>query len=130
MTNNSMENNEAPKKKPGNPNWEKGVSANPNGRPKGSLNKATGKVREAYQMLTEANLENMTNWLQTIAEDNPKEAFELMLKMSEYVLPKLARTEVTGKDGQDLFQDVKFEFGPGVGDRPYIEIEDIDAEDV
>ena len=25
---------------PGNPNWKKGQSANPNGRPKGSKNKA------------------------------------------------------------------------------------------
>lgn len=128
MTNNSMENN-TPKKKPGNPNWQKGMSANPAGRPKGSLNKSTSQVREAYQMLTEANLENMTNWLQEIAAENPKEAFELMLKMSEYVLPKLARTEVTGKDGGDLFQDVKFEFGPPIVDRQYIEIEDIDAEE-
>ena len=94
---------ELPKKKAGNPSWKKGHSANPLGRPAGSKNIATQQVRLAYQKLTEDNLENMTLWLQSIAAENPKEAFELMLKMSEYVLPKLARTEVTGAGGEDLF---------------------------
>ena len=52
-----------------------------------------------------------------IAANDPKEAFELMLKMSEYVLPKLARTEVTGANGDDLFKDVSFSFGTPVNDR-------------
>ena len=124
MTRDSMEN----KRTPGNPNWKKGQSANPNGRPVGSKNKATALVRTAYQKLTEDNLENMSLWLQQIAADNPKEAFELMLKMSEYVLPKLARTEVTGANGEDLFQNVKFEFGPGVGDREYEEFDILDID--
>tara|TARA_R110002124_G_scaffold254748_2_gene420372 strand:- start:128 stop:505 length:378 start_codon:yes stop_codon:yes gene_type:complete len=108
---------EEPKKKAGNPAWQKGVSANPNGRPAGSKNIATQQVRLAYQKLTEDNLQNMTLWLQDIAANDPKEAFELMLKMSEYVLPKLARTEVTGANGDDLFKDVSFSFGTPVNDR-------------
>ena len=100
----------------GNPNWTKGVSGNPNGRPMGSPNKATNQVREAYQKLTEDNLENMTRWLSEIAADSPKEAMELMLKMSEYVLPKLARTEIAGSDGGDIFKNLRFDFGPSVND--------------
>lgn len=122
---------EEPKKKAGNPAWTKGVSANPNGRPAGSKNVATQQVRLAYQKLTEDNLENMTLWLQEIARDNPKEAFELMLKMSEYVLPKLARTEVTGAGGEDLFKDVTFSFGTPVNDRIIdLEADETDWEDV
>jgi len=116
---------EEEKRGPGNPKWQKGVSANPHGRPAGSKNIATQQVRLAYQKLTEDNLENMTLWLQDIARDNPKEAFELMLKMSEYVLPKLARTEVTGPGGGDIFKDVTFTFGTPVNDR----IIDLDADD-
>ena len=101
----------------GNPNWEKGVSGNPGGRPKGSGNKVTNKIKIAYQMLMEDNLENMTEWLGEVAERNPKEAMELMLKLSEYVIPKLARQEVVGADGQDLFKDMKFEFGPDINDE-------------
>lgn len=101
----------------GNPNWEKGVSGNPQGRPKGAGNKVTNKIKVAYQMLMEDNLENMTEWLGEVAERNPKEAMELMLKLSEYVIPKLARQEVVGADGQDLFKDMKFEFGPDINDE-------------
>lgn len=116
---------EEKKKKAGNPAWVKGVSANPNGRPTGSKNVATGLIRSAYQQLTENNVENMTVWLQRIAEDDPKTAFELMLKMSEFIIPKIARTEVTGAEGADLFKDVSFSFGTPVNDR----IIDLDAED-
>ena len=122
---------EEPKKKAGNPNWEKGVSANPHGRPTGSKNIATQQVRLAYQKLTEDNLGNMTLWLQEIARDNPKEAFELMLKMSEYVLPKLARTEITGAGGEDIFKDVTFSFGTPVNDRTIeLDAEETDYEDL
>ncbi len=116
---------EEPKKKAGNPKWQKGVSANPAGRPTGSKNVATKLIRTAYQQLTENNIENMTVWLQRIAEDDPKTAFELMLKMSEFIIPKISRQELTGKDGEDIFKDVSFSFGTPVNDR----IIDLDADE-
>ena len=103
------------KKKAGNPNLYKGMpSLNPNGRPKGAKNKTTENIRKAYQQLTEDNLDNMTVWLAQIAADDPKQALEMMIKLSEYVIPKLARQEITGNDGADLFSNVKFEFGPDI----------------
>ena len=96
--------------------FQPGQSGNPNGRPVGSKNLVTQKIRKAYQELTENNLDNMTAWLAEIAADNPKEAMELMLKLSEFIIPKLARQELTGNDGEDLFKNVKFEFGPDVND--------------
>ena len=101
---------------PGNPEWQKGVSGNPTGRPHGAKNKVTQKIREAYQKLTEDNLENMSLWLADIAAENPKEAMEMMIKLSEYVIPKLARTEMTGADGDDLFKGLSFNFGPDIND--------------
>lgn len=100
-----------------NPNWTSGVSGNPQGRPKGAQGKVTSKIKEAYQQLVEGNLENMTEWLEEVAADDPKEAIQLMLKLSEYIIPKLARQEVVGADGQDLFKDIKFEFGPNINDE-------------
>lgn len=100
-----------------NPNWTEGVSGNPNGRPKGAGNKVTNKIKEAYQQLVEGNLENMTEWLGEVAAEDPKEAMMLMLKLSEYVIPKLARQEVVGADGKDLFDNMKFEFGPDINDE-------------
>jgi hypothetical protein len=101
--------------------FEPGVSGNPNGRPKGTLNRATKQVREAYQNLVEMNLDNMTMWLSQVAAENPEKAMQLMLQLSEFIIPKLARTELTGQDGDDLFKNIKFEFGPDINSDERIE---------
>jgi len=87
------------------------------GRAKGKPNKSTAEIREAYQKLVEDNLTNMTEWLTQVAAENPEKAMELMLKLSEYMIPKLARQEVTGADGADLFKNIKFEFGTPINER-------------
>ena len=126
-----MENNEdKPKSGPG--VWRGPEHlANRKGRLPGSKNKNTQLIREAYQKLTEDNLLNMSMWIQQIAADNPEKAFKLMLEMSEFVLPKLNRTELTGNNGDDLFKSLTFEFGPSVKDRmdSLDAIEDIEIDD-
>lgn len=96
--------------------FKPGQSGNPNGRPKGTKNKVTEDIRRAYQDLTEANLDNMSQWLAEIAADDPARAMDLMLRLSEYIIPKLARQEVVGNDGEDLFKNVQFNFGPSIND--------------
>jgi hypothetical protein len=75
------------------------------------------RLREAYQKLVEDNLTNMTEWLTQVADQNPERAMDLMLKLSEYMIPKLARQEVTGADGADLFKNITFEFGTPINER-------------
>lgn len=70
------------------------------GRPKGVPNKSTSIVKEAIARLLERNVENMDEWLTQVAKDDPYKALDLMNKLCEYHVPKLARTEVTGKDGE------------------------------
>jgi hypothetical protein len=41
----------------------------------------------------------MDRWLNEVAQEDPYKALDLMNKLSEYHIPKLARTEVTGADG-------------------------------
>ena len=96
----------------------RGGDANINraGRKPGTKNKATKQIREAYQKLTEDNLDNMNRWLMQTAQEDPAKAMDLMLKLSEYIIPKLARQEITGQDGEDLFKNIKFEFGPDIND--------------
>ena len=96
--------------KPGDPNINRA------GKKPGTQNRTTKAVREAYQKLTEDNLDNMSIWLSQIASEDPSKAMDLMLRLSEYIIPKLARQEITGAEGQDLFKDVKFKFGPDVND--------------
>jgi hypothetical protein len=97
--------------------FEPGTSGNPNGRPKGRLNKTTREIRNAYQKLTEDNLDNMNIWLAQVASESPEKAMDLMLKLSEYIIPKMSRQEITGTDGEDLFKNVKFQFGPDINDQ-------------
>lgn len=80
------------------------------GRPKGVPNKSTESVRKAIAMLLERNAENMDRWLTTVAEGDevrgikpsPDKALDIMQKMAEYHIPKLARTEVTGAENGPL----------------------------
>lgn len=87
------------------------------GKKPGTLNRTTKEIREAYQRLTEANLDNMSLWLAQIAAEDPAKAMDMMLRLSEYIIPKLARQELVGNDGEDLFKNVKFQFGPDINDQ-------------
>ena len=73
----------------------KGQTNNPDGRPKGSPNKTTSRTREAFNKLIEDNLDNMSIWLAEVAAEDPKAALDVVAKLSEYIVPKLARTETT-----------------------------------
>jgi hypothetical protein len=80
------------------------------GRPKGTPNRSTAIVREAIARLLENNAENMETWLKTVAEGDPEnnikpqpdKALDIIQKMAEYHIPKLARTEVTGDANQPI----------------------------
>lgn len=64
---------------------------------KGKPNKATADVRAAIATFAQANVERMGAWLDQI--EDPAKAMDLYLRALEYHIPKLARAEVTGKDG-------------------------------
>ena len=68
------------------------------GKQKGTLNHTTRDIKEAYKQLIERNLDNLTGWLEIIAEKDPKKAIRILSDLSEYVVPKLARTDVTSGD--------------------------------
>ena len=72
------------------------------GRPKGAPNKSTAAVREAIAKMAELNAPRFSNWLDQVAAKSPEKACDIYLRAIEYHLPKLARTEVTGTDGQPV----------------------------
>lgn len=71
------------------------------GRKAGVPNKATAHAREAIARFVDDNAPRLQAWLDEIAKkDGPKAAFACVLDLLEFHIPKLARTELTGKDGQ------------------------------
>jgi hypothetical protein len=79
------------------------------GRPKGSVNKSSNEIREAFQMLLEDNLEKLQQDLNELA---PKDRIKLLLDLSNYILPKLRTTEYKGEAQNitiDFSEDISFE---------------------
>ena len=73
------------------------------GRPKGSPNKATIAARTAIAAFVDGNASRLQEWLNRIAkEEGPLAAFQCVERVLEYHVPKLQRTELTGKDGKEL----------------------------
>ena len=67
------------------------------GRQKGTPNKATARLREAFTELLVGNMGRLQELLDKVAEKNPEKALELLLKLSEFVLPKLRAIEVNNE---------------------------------
>jgi len=59
--------------------------------------------------LVEGNLSNIETWLNEVSTKDPANAIELMLKLSEFILPKIKAIELTGKDGKDLMPEKKID---------------------
>lgn len=69
------------------------------GRPKGTKNKSTQNAKEAIARFVDGNTERLQEWLDEIYEsDGPHAAFKCFSDLIEYHVPKLSRSEVTGKD--------------------------------
>lgn len=74
------------------------------GRVAGKPNKVTTEFREAINCLLRNNSENVSKWLELVAEGNPAaevkpdpyKALDMLSKLAEYAMPKLARQEVVG----------------------------------
>jgi hypothetical protein len=80
--------------------YQKGQSGNPDGRPKGP-SKSTKNAKEAIGRFVDGNADRLNQWLEEIYQkDGPKAAFNCFSDLVEYHVPKLARTVITGPDGQ------------------------------
>jgi len=86
----------------GNPNFVKGHKRQ-GGRLQGTQNKISKDIKEAFKLLIEKNIENLSGWLDHVAKKDPEKAFNIIIDLSEFIIPKQKRTELTSKGGKDLF---------------------------
>ena len=76
-------------------------------RPKGSPNKATAEAREAIARLVDGNAHRLNIWLDEIYKaKGPEAAWHCMMDVIEYHVPKLARHEHTGQNGDKIKVEV------------------------
>jgi len=96
------------------------------GRLAGTPNKATAEARQAIGAFVDGNAHRLTEWLDKVADGvkgevqnkdgeivevyvvppNPAKAFDMFQSVVEYHVPKLGRTEVSGKFDMDVQADV------------------------
>lgn len=110
----------------------KGNNNNPNGRPVGAVNKSTADARTAISKFVDGNSERLTGWLDQIANGmplvdqegrqvfdkdeklprylqrpDPQAAFNCLMSVVEYHIPKLARQELVGDKEKPLQTELK-----------------------
>ena len=74
------------------------------GRQKGTPNKYTQELKDTYQDFLNKNIGKMQSLFDDVAATNPQKALELMIKISEFVLPKMKAIELDTpvNDDQEL----------------------------
>lgn len=89
-------------------------------------NRITTNMREAVSRLAIRNVDQVQGWLERVAERSPARAIDLYLRLLEFHMPKLARTEVTGEDGGALVVKI-VRFGGTQIEGEVVEAERVDG---
>jgi hypothetical protein len=64
------------------------------GRPKGAVNRSTEMMKITIARAIDNTLNTLSTDLEKIKKKDPERAIELALKLMEFTLPKLSRTEM------------------------------------
>ena len=91
------------------------------GRRKGTPNKTTAAAREIFTKFLEANSDRVQGLFDRLAKRDPRGALEIIVKISEFVVPRLARTELKA-DPPNRAPEVRLcifpDGGPGQANNP------------
>ncbi len=85
------------------PKFEKGNKLS-KGRPPGALNRSTEMMKLTIARAVDNTLNTLSADLEKIRKQDPEKAIELALKLMEYTLPKLSRTEMRAEIEQKIHQ--------------------------
>lgn len=79
---------------------------NPNGRPRGSQNSVTLRIKDTFANILEGREEELSDALNKLRDTNPKAFLELFIKISERFVPAVTRTEHQFEEGFSPIQIV------------------------
>ena len=74
------------------------------GRPVGAVNRSTEQMKLTLARAVNNTLDTLSNDLAEIKKKDPEKAIELALKLMEYTMPKLSRTEMKAEIEQRVQQ--------------------------
>jgi hypothetical protein len=74
------------------------------GRPKGAVNRSTEMMKLSIARSTNKVLDNLPKLMEDMMKKDPKGAVDLAIKLLEYTIPKLSRTEVKAEVNQRIEQ--------------------------
>jgi hypothetical protein len=77
---------------------------NRSGRPVGALNRSTEQMKLNLARATNNTLNHLSEDLEKIRKKDPEKAIELALKLMEYTIPKLSRSEIKAEVNQRIEQ--------------------------
>jgi hypothetical protein len=72
------------------------------GRPPGALNRSTEEMKLTIARAVNNTLNTISKDLEEIKKRDPEKAMDLALKLMEYTLPKLSRTEMRAEIDQRI----------------------------
>lgn len=85
---------------------KQGMTNNPNGKPKGSKNKVSGKVKDMIEIFLEDNFESFTTFFSEI--DNPAVKCKIFLEAAKLILPRPKDIEFENQVKRDELLDRLF----------------------
>ena len=74
------------------------------GRPKGAINRSTEMMKLNVARATNAVLDDLPTIMKEMVKKDPKGAVDLAIKLLEFNMPKLSRTEMRAEIDQRIHQ--------------------------
>jgi len=78
------------------------------GRPKGSVNKSSNEIREAFQLLLSNNLEKIQDDLNEL---EAKDRIKLLLDLASFIIPKMKAIDVKSENTETITIDFNESIG-------------------